>query len=208
MAKETIGVIWSKINDCTRRILQQSYFVRSSGQIATWLYMKYVRWLGTRSLPDTRKSNGYQYWNSSRNVLQSRSTRETSKSFHTDVNAAGLCQSINSFFSAPFVPSLVTLSTRFPSSLVYLSLISFSHFLSSLSLYLSPRVSLYLSICLKIGLGRETFSCNHKSVRLILSLYKLQYLPYTSTQKNRYQPYTSKKEDLWDIFHQISCLII
>ena len=37
------------------------------------------------------------------------------------------------------------------------------------SLFIQGLVSLVLFICLKIGLGRETFSCeNHKSVRLIL----------------------------------------
>ena len=36
------------------------------------------------------------------------------------------------------------------------------------SLFIQGLVSFVLCICLKIGLGRETFSCNHKSVRLIL----------------------------------------
>ena len=36
------------------------------------------------------------------------------------------------------------------------------------SLFIQGLVSFVLCICLKIGLGRETFSCNHKSVHLIL----------------------------------------
>ena len=34
--------------------------------------------------------------------------------------------------------------------------------------FIQGLVSFVLCICLKIGLGRETFSCNHKSVRLIV----------------------------------------
>ena len=36
------------------------------------------------------------------------------------------------------------------------------------SLFIQGLVLFVLCICLKIGLGRETFSCNRKSVRLIL----------------------------------------
>lgn len=32
--------------------------------MATWLYKKYVKWLGTKSFPETRKSTGYQKENS------------------------------------------------------------------------------------------------------------------------------------------------
>ena len=35
-------------------------------------------------------------------------------------------------------------------------------------LFIQGLVSFVLCICLKIGLGRETFSCNHKHVRLFL----------------------------------------
>ena len=41
------------------------------------------------------------------------------------------------------------------------------------SLFIQGLVSFVLCICLKIGLGRETFSCNHKSVRLILQNYTI-----------------------------------
>ena len=38
----------------------------SFGQMAQWLYRKYVRWFGIKSFPDTRTSTGYQYSNSLR----------------------------------------------------------------------------------------------------------------------------------------------
>lgn len=35
-----------------------------SGHTATWLYKKYVKWLGIKSFPDERRLTGYQYSNS------------------------------------------------------------------------------------------------------------------------------------------------
>ena len=58
-------------------------------------------------------------------------------------------------------------------------------------LKIGRRFAWYLCICLKIGLGRVTFSCNHKSVRLILwkalqsgrALFRLEdyYIVYVHT---------------------------
>ncbi|OPY55464.1 MAG: hypothetical protein A4E51_00778 [Methanosaeta sp. PtaU1.Bin055] len=39
---------------------------REGGYIATWWYRKKRRWFATRSLPEDRRSTGYQYSNSAR----------------------------------------------------------------------------------------------------------------------------------------------
>lgn len=54
----------------------------SFGHTAQWLYRKNVKWFGTRSFPDTRKSTGYQYWNSWRSFLRE-------KKFKSDLGLAG-----------------------------------------------------------------------------------------------------------------------
>lgn len=69
-------LVWSSLQQENSEFIYHSntHLSISFGHTAQWLYRKYVRWLGTRSFPDTRRSTGYQYWNSCRSLLREQKT--------------------------------------------------------------------------------------------------------------------------------------